>query len=175
MTTLHLPEPDIDPTALIAPGAHVYGRASIGARVFVLFGVVIRAEFDRIEIGAESNIQDNVVVHCDEDVPCLIGNRVTVGHSAVVHGAAVGDGCLVGIGARLLNGSRLGEGSWLASGSVLTEGREIPPWTLAVGTPAKPMRELSDAEIKRADEGVDHYLDLIETYRKLFDASSPPG
>jgi carbonic anhydrase/acetyltransferase-like protein (isoleucine patch superfamily) len=175
VTAFHLPEPDIDPTALIAPGAHVHGRASIGARVFVLFGVVIRAEFDRIEIGAESNIQDNVVVHCDEDVPCLIGNRVTVGHSAVVHGATVGDGCLVGIGATLLNGSRLGEGSWLASGSVLTEGREIPPWTLAVGIPAKPLRELSDAEIKRANEGVDHYLGLIEPYRRLFSAFSPPG
>ena len=175
MTAFHLPEPDIDPTALIAPGAHVYGRASIGARVFVLFGVVIRAEFDRIEIGAESNIQDNVVVHCDENVPCLIGNRVTVGHSAVVHGAAVGDGCLVGIGARLLNGSRLGEGSWLASGSVLTEGREIPPWTLAVGTPAKPLRELSDAEIQRAEEGVDHYLGLIDPYRRLFSASPSTG
>jgi carbonic anhydrase/acetyltransferase-like protein (isoleucine patch superfamily) len=170
---IHLSEPSIDPTALIAPGAHVYGEVSIGARVFLLFGVVVRAELDRIEIGAETNIQDNAVVHCDEDVPCLIGQRVTVGHSAVVHGADVGDRCLVGIGAKLLNGSRLGEGSWLASGSILTEGKEIPPWTLAMGTPAKPVRELSEAEVKRADNGVDHYLGLMEQYRQVLQPGRP--
>lgn len=173
MSAIHLPDPDIHPTALIAPGAHVHGRVSIGARVSVFFGVVIRAEFDRIDIGAETNVQDNVVVHCDEDVPCHIGRRVTVGHSAVVHGAEVGDRCLVGIGAKLLNGSRLGEGSWLASGSILTEGREIPPWTLAIGIPAKPARELTEAEIERADRGVNRYLDLIEPYRRLLEAGPP--
>ena len=169
MANLRLPEPRIDPTALIAPGAQVHGKVSVGARVFVLFGVVIRAEFDRIDIGAETNVQDNTVLHCDEGLPCLIGQRVTVGHSAVVHGAVVGDKCLVGIGAKLLNGSRLGEGAWLASGSVLTERKEIPPWTLAMGTPAKPMRELTEAEIARADDGVGHYLDLLEHYRRVFD------
>jgi carbonic anhydrase/acetyltransferase-like protein (isoleucine patch superfamily) len=169
LSAIHLPEPDIDPTALIAPGAHVHGRVRIGAHVSVYFGVVIRAELDRIDIGAETNLQDNVVVHCDQDVPCLIGQRVTIGHSAVVHGAEVGDRCLVGIGAMLLNGSQLGEGSWLASGSILTEGKEIPPWTLAVGIPAKPVRELTPAEIERADRGVDNYLDLIEPYRRLLE------
>jgi carbonic anhydrase/acetyltransferase-like protein (isoleucine patch superfamily) len=171
---IHLPQPDIDPSALIAPGAHVYGEVRIAARVFVLFGVVIRAELDRIEIGAETNIQDNVVVHCDEDIPCLIGQRVTVGHSAVVHGAEVGDSCLVGIGAKLLNGSRLGEGAWLASGSILTEGKEISPWTLAMGIPAKPVRELTESEIERADNGVGHYLELLESYRRLLHAGPSP-
>lgn len=164
-----LVQPRIDPSALIAPGAQVHGEVSIGARVFVLFGVVIRAELDRIEIGAGTNLQDNTVIHCDEGAPCLIGERVTVGHSAVVHGARVGDRCLVGIGAKLLNRSRLGEGAWLASGSVLTEGTEIPAWTLAIGAPARPLRDLTPAEITRADEGVDHYLDLMERYRRVFD------
>lgn len=167
MSAIHLPEPEIDPTALIAPGAHVHGQVSVGARVSVFFGVVIRAELDRIDIGAETNIQDNVVIHCDADVPCLVGRRVTIGHAAVVHGAEVGHRCLIGIGARLLNGSRLGEGSWLASGSILTEGKEIPPWTLAMGIPAKPVRDLTTAEIGRADSGVDRYLDLLEPYRRL--------
>jgi acetyltransferase-like isoleucine patch superfamily enzyme len=70
----------------------------------------------------------------------------------------------------LLNGSHLGEGAWLASGSVLTEDREIPPWTLAMGIPAKPVRELTEAEIERADNGVVHYLELLEPYRRLFGA-----
>jgi len=169
---LRLPEPRINPGAFVAPGAHVYGDVTIGEHVFVLFGVVIRAELDRVDVGAQTNIQDNSVLHCDEGIPCVLGKRVTVGHAAVVHGALVGDRCLIGIGARLLNRSRLGEGAWLASGSVLAEGKDIPPWTLGMGIPAKPIRELTAAEIERADEGVDHYQELMERYRGLFAGGS---
>jgi carbonic anhydrase/acetyltransferase-like protein (isoleucine patch superfamily) len=140
----------------------------IDERVFILFGVVIRAELDRVEIGPETNIQDNAVLHCDEGIPCLVGNRVTVGHSAVVHGASIGDRGLIGIGARALNGSAVGEGAWLAAGSVLAEGKEVPPWTLAMGVPARPVRELTETEIKHADEGVEHYLELASVYRDIF-------
>lgn len=167
MRAPHIPVPEIHPSALIAPGARIYGNVTVGAEVFVLFGAVIRAELDRIEVGAETNVQDNAVFHCDEGVPCLVGERVTVGHGAVVHGAAVGDRALIGIGARALNRSTIGEGAWLAAGSVLTEEKTIPPWTLAMGTPAEPVRELTDEEIGRADEGVDHYLELLTAYREI--------
>jgi carbonic anhydrase/acetyltransferase-like protein (isoleucine patch superfamily) len=82
----------------------------------------------------------------------------------------VGDRCLIGIGAKLLNRSRLREGAWLAAGSVLTEGRDIPPWTLAMGIPAKPVRELTEDEVRRQVEGVDHYRKLRELYRSRFGA-----
>jgi carbonic anhydrase/acetyltransferase-like protein (isoleucine patch superfamily) len=164
----HIPLPGIDPSAVIAPGAHILGDVTLGADVFVLFGVVIRAELDRIVVGAESNIQDNSVFHCDEGVPTVVGRRVTVGHGAVIHGADVGDQALIGIGARALNRSTVGEGAWLAAGSVLTEGSSVPPWTLAVGTPAKPIRELDSDEIRRADVGVDHYRELAKAYREIF-------
>ena len=125
----------------------------------------IRAELERIVIGDESNLQDNAVVHADPGFPAIIRRRVTVGHGAVIHGATIGDRCLVGIGAVALNGSELGEGSWLAAGSVLPEGRIVPPWTMAVGTPAKPVRELRDDEIARQDAGVEVYRVFGETYR----------
>lgn len=166
-----IPEPQIHRTALLAPDAVVFGQVEIGPRSFILFGAVIRAELDRIIIGSETNIQDNSVLHCDEDVPCIIGDRVTVGHLAVVHGAEVGDKALIGIGARALNNSVIGEGAWLAAGSVLTEGSEIPPWTLALGTPARVVRELTDDEIRRADDGVDHYLQVADAYREIFSNS----
>lgn len=162
-----IPEPKIHPTALIAPGTHIYGDVTIDADVFVLFGAVVRAELDRIEIGAQSNIQDHAVFHCDEGVPCVVGERVTIGHGAVIHGADIGDHALIGIGARMLNRSTIGEGAWLAAGSVLTQGSNIPARTLAMGTPAKPVRELTDEEMTRADEGVDHYLELLATYREI--------
>lgn len=158
--------PSIDPSAFVAPTATITGSVVIGPRAVVMFGAVLRAEADRVSVGAETNIQDNVVVHCDAGYPCLIGERTTVGHGAIVHGAIVGDGCLVGIGARVLNGARLGEGAWLAAGSVLPEGKEVPPWTIAVGTPAQPLRELTEAEVKRQRDGVQTYLELGDMYRR---------
>lgn len=170
MRSPHIPQPNIDPDALILPGCHVYGDVTIGADSIVLFGSVIRAELDRIVIGSETNIQDNSVLHCDEDVPCLVGDRVTIGHAAVVHGATVGDKALIAIGAKALNRSVVGEGAWLAAGSVLAEDRAIPPWTLAVGIPARPVRELTEDEIERAATGVDHYVEVASAYRKVLGA-----
>ncbi|HXV72817.1 MAG TPA: gamma carbonic anhydrase family protein [Acidimicrobiia bacterium] len=168
MKTPHIPQPKVHDSAVIAPGSHIYGDVTIDSDVFVLFGAVIRAELDRIVIGSETNIQDNCVFHCDENIPALIGRRVTVGHNAVIHGAEIGDRALIGIGAMALNRSSVGEGAWLAAGSVLPEGKTIPAWTLAMGTPARSVRELTDDEVAHADEGVDHYLELAAAYREIF-------
>ena len=124
-----------------------------------------------MQIGRETNIQDNCVIHVDEHFPATVGRRVTVGHAAVVHGATVGEHCLVGIGARVLNGANMGEGSWLAAGSILTEGKSIPPWTLAVGIPAKPVRALTETEVGYQSDGVDHYLRFGAAYGRMFDSS----
>lgn len=164
---MDITDPTIDPSAFVAPGVRLLGDVTVGPDAVIMFGTVARAELDRIVVGAETNIQDNCVLHCDAGIPCVIGRRVTVGHAAVVHGATVDDHCLVGIGARALNGSHLGEGSWLAAGAVLGEGRSIPPWTIAVGIPAKPLRELTDEERARADEGVDHYVEFGKAYRLM--------
>lgn len=172
MEPLSLADPVINPSAFVAATAQVYGSVEIGAGAVVMFGAVLRAELERIVIGDESNLQDNVVVHTDPGFPTIVGHRVTVGHAAVIHGATIGDRCLVGIGALALNGSELGEGSWLAAGSVLPEGRTIPPWTMAVGTPAKPIRELREDEIARQDAGVEVYRVFGETYR-VAGATSP--
>lgn len=153
---------------MISPGSHIYGDVRVGAHSFVLFGVVMRAEIDNITVGTESNIQDNAVLHCDEDLPCHVGNRVTIGHSAVVHGARLGNKTLIGIGAKILNGAVVGEGAWVGAGAVLTEGSQIPPWTLAMGTPARPVRDLTEDEVGRANDGIVHYLQLATMYREIF-------
>ena len=168
MKSPYIPDPVIHPDAVIAPGAQIHGQVEIGAETFVLFGVVIRAELAGVVIGAETNIQDNAVLHDDEDAPCRVGDRVTIGHAAVVHAATIGDGCLIGIGAKALSNSVVGHGAWLAAGSVLAEGKEIPPWTLGMGIPAKPVRDLTESEVRRANEGVDHYIELADVYRQIF-------
>jgi carbonic anhydrase/acetyltransferase-like protein (isoleucine patch superfamily) len=169
MSELYLNTPLIDPTAFVASTATLHGSITVASHVVILFGTVIRAEMAEVHVGAESNIQDNCVVHVDEDFPVHIGRRVTVGHAAVVHGATVGDHCLVGIGSLALNGSVMGEGSWLAAGSVLTEGKTIPPWTIAMGTPAKPVRDITEEEVVYQRDGVDHYLRLGAAYARLLD------
>lgn len=160
-------QPVIPSSAYVAPNATVVGNVVLGERSVILFGVVLRADVGPILIGDETNVQDNAVVHGDPEVPTILGKGVTVGHSAVVHGATVGDGCLVGIGALLLSRSEMGEGAWLAAGAVLAEGRKVPPWTLAVGVPARPSRELTDAEVERQRRGVEGYLDLARHYKKV--------
>jgi carbonic anhydrase/acetyltransferase-like protein (isoleucine patch superfamily) len=164
---MELATPRIDPSAFVASNASIFGDVIIGAEAVVMFGVVIRAEVDRVTVGARTNLQDGVIVHVDRGVPCAIGADVTVGHGAIVHGATVGAHCLVGIGSRVLNGSVMGEGSWLAAGSLLPEGKSIPPWTLAVGTPAKPLRQLREVEIERQRNGVADYVEFGRLYRKL--------
>ena len=167
MEPYELSSPIIDPSAYVAPGVHIFGDVHVGPNAVIMFGTVIRAELAPVRIGRESNIQDNCVIHTDDGLPSIIGNRVTVGHAAIVHGAVIGDHCLVGIGAMALNGSDLGEGSWLAAGSVLTEGKDIPPGMLAVGIPAQALRALAADEVRRQDEGVDIYQRLAATYRAI--------
>ncbi|MDE0708915.1 MAG: gamma carbonic anhydrase family protein [Acidimicrobiia bacterium] len=159
--------PTIHPASFVAPNVQIYGDALIEARAVIMFGVVIRAELDRVEVGAGSNLQDNVVMHCDPGFPCVVGRNTTVGHAAVLHSVRVGANCLVGIGSMALTGSELGEGAWLASGAVLPEGRSIPPWTLAMGIPAKPVRRLTEDEIERQRDGVATYQRFLEAYKPL--------
>lgn len=167
MNEIHIARPQIDPSAFVAPTAVLHGRITVARRAVIMFGTVIRSELDTVDVGEETNIQDNCDFHVDTGFPVALGRRVTVGHAAVVHGATVGDHCLVGIGSRALNGSAMGEGSWLAAGSILTEGKSVPPWTLAMGIPAKPVRELTEEEIAAASAGVDQYIAFGAAYKDM--------
>ncbi|TWU05814.1 gamma carbonic anhydrase family protein [Stieleria varia] len=157
----------VDASVFIAPDAQVLGEVRIGADSSVWFGVVMRGDTERIEIGERSNIQDRCVLHCDPGMPCLIGNDVTVGHGAIIHGAVVEDEALIGIGAIVLNGARIGRGAVVSAGSLVTEGTQIPPGYLAMGSPAKPVKPVSDALAERCREGTRHYVGLAAKYRSM--------
>ena len=159
--------PDIDPAAWVHPSAVVIGRVTLGKRVSIWPGTVLRGDILEIEVGEESNIQDLCVAHTSHGVaPVRIGRRVVVGHRVILHGTTVGDYALVGMGAILLDGSELGAGSILAAGAVLTEGVKIPPGQLAVGIPAKVIRPVREAEMTRIREGAKGYLELMAAYQR---------
>ena len=138
--------PAIDPDAWVAPGAHLIGRVTLEAGASVWFGAVLRGDNERITVGAGSNVQDLSVLHTDMGYPLVIGPDCTIGHRAILHGCTLGASVLIGMGAVLLNGARVGEGSLIGAGALVTEGKEIPPGVLALGSPAKVVRTLTDAE-----------------------------
>ncbi len=161
-----LAQPTIDPSAFIGPNTTIWGDVHIGPSVVILPGVVIRAEMEPVFIGPESNVQDNSVFHVDEGFPVTLGRRVTIGHSVTIHGCTIGDGALVGIGATVLNGAHVGERAMVAAGSLVTPGMEVPDGMLAMGSPAKVRRPLTDEELAHNDRGVNVYLDYARQYRE---------
>ena len=139
--------PQIHPESWVAPNAAVIGKVTLAEKVGIWYSATLRAEFDPIEIGSGSNVQDSATVHADPGYPTTIGEGVTIGHNAVVHGCTIGDGCLIGMNATVLNGATIGAGSVVAAGAVVPEGTTVPPNSLVAGVPAKIRRELSDDEV----------------------------
>ncbi len=123
------------------------GDVEIGAQTSIWYGCVVRADVHRIRVGARSNLQDHCIVHVTRDrFAAEIGDEVTAGHRAIIHGCQVRDGALIGIGAIVLDGAVVGEGAWVGAGAVVTPGSRIPDRTLALGTPARVIRAVSDEE-----------------------------
>ena len=169
-------EPQIAPSAWVAPTATVIGDVVVEAGASIWYGVVVRADRERIVIGADSNIQDNAVLHADPGSPVRIGREVTVGHAAVVHGATVEDGCLVGMGSTVLNGAVIGAGSLVAASALVTEGVQIPSRSLVAGVPATVRRELSEPDSARLRVSAATYTGLRDAHRgALGEAASTTG
>ena len=164
----------IDPTAFIAVGAIVLGDVHLGKNASVWYNTVIRGDTAPILIGEETNIQDLSMIHTDPGLPCLVGNRVTVGHRVILHGCTVEDDCLIGMGAVLLNNVRVGHGSVIGAGALLLERTEVPPGSLVVGFPGKVVRPV-DAEMQeRIEHSWRHYVANASRHRGAGFPIQPP-
>jgi carbonic anhydrase/acetyltransferase-like protein (isoleucine patch superfamily) len=158
--------PRIALSAYIDSSAQVIGDVVVGERSSVWLNVSIRGDVNHVRIGDETSIQDNTVVHVDHgNYPCVIGNRVTVGHRAVLHGCMVADEALIGIGAIVLNGAKIGSGAIVAAGALVPEGMDIPPNMLVMGTPAKVRREVTTEERARFRKNCDNYVKITAIYK----------
>jgi carbonic anhydrase/acetyltransferase-like protein (isoleucine patch superfamily) len=159
-------EPNVAPDAFIAPTAVLIGDVIIEEGASVWFGAVLRADFDRIIVGAGSNVQDNCVLHTNEDLPTVIGKNVTVGHLSLLEGCVIEDGAIVGMGSIVLNRARVGRRTLLAAGSVVTEDGEIPPEVLAAGAPAEAKKSLDGSSAKWIESAAREYQALRLRYMK---------
>ena len=124
----------------------VLGDVTLGEAASVWYNAVLRGDINRIVVGHHTNIQDNAVLHLADDLPCVVGNYVTIGHSAVVHACTVGDECLIGMGAVILDGAELGAQCLVGARALVTQGAKIPPGSLVLGAPAKVARALTPEE-----------------------------
>ena len=158
--------PRIHSSAFIAPGARIVGDVEIGAEASIWYNCVVRADVNRIVIGARTNVQDGTVIHCEspsdkhpDGFPTLIGEDVLIGHMAMVHGCVLEDRAFVGLGAIVMDGCRIGSDAMLGAGAMLTSGKHIQPRELWVSRPAKLVRELPDQAIAEMRKGVVHYIE----------------
>ncbi|WP_330456533.1 gamma carbonic anhydrase family protein [Streptomyces sp. NBC_00820] len=158
-------EPRIEAGTFVAPTASLIGEVTLSAGASVWYGAVVRADVERITVGADANVQDNATLHADPGFPVTVGERVSIGHNAVVHGATVEDDCLIGMGATVLNGAVIGAGSLVAAQALVPQGMVVPPGSLVAGVPAKVRRELSEEERQGVTLNGTLYAELAKAHR----------
>jgi len=164
--------PKIAENVFVAQSADIIGRVTIGKDSSIWFGVVVRGDVHRIEIGERTSIQDKSMVHvthykkADESDghPTIVGNDVTVGHSVVLHGCKIEDACLIGMSATILDGAVIGKESIVGAGSLVTKGKIFPPRSLIMGSPAKLVRELTDDEVAELYASAKRYVSFKDQY-----------
>ncbi len=167
--------PKVHPTAFIAPGAVLIGDVRIAEGASVWFGCVLRADMDRIEIGARSNVQDNSTIHTDENEPTIIGEDVTIGHMALVHSSIVERNVLIGQASVLTGGNTVGSGTIIGAGAVVPQGMQVPGRSLVVGVPARVVREARPEDERWTVAAAQHYTELAAWYRENLREVIPGG
>lgn len=146
----------------VAPSAVLAGDVSVAEGASVWHGAVLRGDFDAVRVGRDSNVQDNAVLHVDRGMPCVVGDKVTIGHAAVVHGCTIAEECLIGMNATINSGAVIGRGSVVASGAVVRESAEFSEGSVIGGMPAKVIRKVDDVLAKRIELSWMIYRDLAK-------------
>jgi len=157
--------PLVDKALFIAWNAEVAGSVTLGEETSVWFSATLRGDIEPISVGRGSNVQDGATLHVDFDLPCVVGERVTIGHQAILHGCTVGNDCLIGMGAVVLSGAVIGKESIVGAGALVTEGKIFPPRSLIIGSPAKAVRTLDDTAVEKVRENGRIYVRLAAEAR----------
>ncbi len=171
--TLNGKTPKIHDSAFVAPGCRIIGDVEIGADASIWYNCVIRADVNRIVIGARTNVQDGSVIHCDsprpgapDGFPTLIGEDVLIGHLAMVHGCILEDRAFVGLGTIVMDGCVIESDGMLGAGALLTPNKRIGARQLWTGRPAQYLRDLPEAALAEMRAGVAHYVENGRAHKK---------
>ena len=160
------PQYQVPFTGWVADSAEVIGEVHLGDRVSVWFGAVIRADNAPVYLGADTNIQENSVIHTDAGITVEIGEGVTVGHLAMLHGCKIGDYSLIGIGAIVLNHANIGKNCIIGANALITENMQVPDNSVVMGSPGKVVKTLSEAQVAMLKLSAQHYVDKAKTFKQ---------
>lgn len=159
-------KPQVKASTFVAENSAVIGNVTVGEDCSIWYGAVLRGDESCIQIGDKSNVQDNCVLHGSKEHPTLIGEGVTIGHSAIVHGAEIGDYTLVGMGSTILDGAKIGKHCIIGANSLVTGKTQIEDGMMILGSPARAFKKLTEEEIEELHKSAQHYVDLSKVYQE---------
>ncbi len=160
--------PVVDPSAFVHPSAVLIGDVIVGPGCYVGPCAVLRGDFGRLVMEANANLQDTCVVHGAPGTDTVIGEHGHIGHGAVIHGARIGRDAMVGMNAVVMDKADIGESAIVAAMAFVKAGMQVPARSLALGSPAKVVRQLSDEEIAWKRKGTQEYLQLaVQCLRQM--------
>ncbi|WP_448189677.1 gamma carbonic anhydrase family protein [Azospirillum sp. sgz301742] len=158
--------PKVDPTAFVAETATLVGDVEIGPETSIWYGCVLRGDVNDIRIGARTNIQDGTVIHVSRGVQgAYIGDGITVGHMALLHACTLESNCFIGMKACVMDRAVVESGAMVAAGALVTPGKRVKSGWLWAGSPARPIRELTQEDLASFTVSSRHYADLAMEYR----------
>lgn len=159
--------PQFDDSVFVAPSADIIGDVTLGSESSVWFNATIRGDVQWIELGERTNLQDNASIHVTHgDGPTKIGDDVTIGHNAMIHACTIHDRVLVGIHATILDNAVIESDCMIAAGSLVAPGKTMPSGYLCMGSPAKPVRKLTDEEIAGIKQNAANYVKYSRAYQR---------
>ena len=160
-------KPQIAEAAFVASNATLIGDVRLGRDSSVFYGAVLRGDIDTIRIGEGTNVQDGCIIHLADDLGATVGAYCTIGHAAIIHACTVGDLCLVGMQAVILDGAEIGDECLIGAGALVTSRTKIPPRSLVLGSPAKVVRQLTEAEVLSLRASADKYIAVSRAHAAL--------
>ncbi len=167
--------PETRLAAFVANSASLTGDVRLGKDSSVFYHAVLRGDIESIHIGEGTNVQDGAIVHLADDLPAKVGAFCTIGHAAIVHACTIGDLCLVGMRAVILDGAEIGDECLIGAGALVTGRTKIPPRSLVIGSPAKVVRQLTDAELRSLRDSADKYIAVARAHAALQHRTSVSG
>ena len=151
----------------IASGAKIIGNVTIDKDSSIWFNTVIRGDINKVIIGKRTNIQDNSVIHVENDEKTVIGDDVTTGHNCILHGCKIGNGVLIGMGAIIMSGANIGDGSIIGAGTLIKENSQIPKYSTVVGVPGEIIRTNEKQNLEKNIKWAKKYVKLAKIHQEL--------
>ena len=160
-------KPQIAEASFVASNATLIGDVRLGRDSSVFYGAILRGDIEMIRIGEGTNVQDGCIIHLADDLGATVGAYCTVGHAAIIHGCTIGDLCLVGMQSVILDGAEIGDECLIGAGALVTSRTKIPARSLVLGSPAKVVRQLTEAEILSLRASADKYITVSRAHAAL--------